>query len=1051
MSPIRAVIFSCLTLALGACSGSELSIESADGDVGTIGLSFPPGRAAEHQLPFNITGGIPPYHARIEGCPDWATLFPDQGILAGTAPAGDVGETFFCSYQVTDSTDPDPQSGSRILRLVVGSLGDETTLTPLRVSAPAARGFIVNTFYSVTLPAASGGVGPYTYALTCAGGELPPGMGFVPETRVLAGTPSEGFRDSCAYTVSDSSRPAEQVSKPIQLAVFTRPPPALTVPSAADQDLVVGVYRSITLPAAEGGLRPYRYSFTCPGGRLPAGMGFAPETRVLAGTPSTAFRDSCVYSVTDSSSPVAKISQPVQLTVLATPPPALTMPSTGDHDLVAGDYRAITLPAAVGGLRPYRYSFTCAGGRLPTGMGFARQTRVLAGTPNAAFRDSCAYAVTDSSNPVAQVSQPVQLTVLANPPPPLTVPTLPDQELSVGIYRTVVFPAASGGLRPYEYALTCAGRRLPSGMGFASETRVLAGSPNAAFRDSCVYTVTDSSNPATKVSRPVQVTVVALDLGTWRFRTRTLERSDHAVTDTMDTLQTFVTLPHALPEAGEERGTERYELLDIQSPLEFEPSTRELSYRHTGVAPIFGTPTTFRYQVYSADNDVQDALCVDVSFHDFRPKQPGPDGVVDTAAVWVRDDAYWDAAKGEYRCPDAARSQTSSARATVSNPVHTALAPLHARRAVATAHAAVRDRVRDWSRGAPLAFAVSPAVEFGSLSGESGGFDYTGSSESLTGSVELGAGSWQAGVVASFTRTGLDYRAAASLAGRGYRVGEHETEIVSAHPFAAWHTGFGGKLWASLGAGTGDLRHRDDLGFPSPSRSDVRLSSYGVGASVPLADMLSGELGAEAGIDGFAFEIEGGGQISTSLPTLRGRDYRAGLAWSAPVLGTPHLSVAYKQLTGDGPEGAQVETRGSASVEGFLDPRLTLEGNAEATFGLGGYGHDSWQLGGGLHFAPDRSGRGLDLDLDARAMSPADGSEAGVGVRGEAGYGLPGVSPLGIVRPYLGLTRYPGSGSIRRAVGLDLLDTPTSRLSLEFHHHSRDRSRAAELTLRHRF
>ena len=176
----------------------------------------------------------------------------------------------------------------------------------------------------------------------------------------------------------------------------------------------------------------------------------------------------------------------------------------------------------------------------------------------------------------------------------------------------------------------------------------------------------------------------------------------------------------------------------------------------------------------------------------------------------------------------------------------------------------------------------------------------------------------------------------------------------------------------------------------SSSRSDVRLSSYGLGASVPLADMLSGELGAEAGIDGFAFEIEGGGQISTSLPTLRGRDYRAGLAWSAPVPGTPYVSVAYKQLTGDGPEGAQVEARGSASVEGFLDPRLTLEGNAEATFGLGGYGHDSWQLGGGLHFAPGGSGRGLDLDLDARVMSPADGGEAGeIGVRGEAGYGLP--------------------------------------------------------------
>ena len=54
MNPMRAAIFSCLALVLGACSGGELTIESTDGDVGTIALQFLPGRAAEHQLPFDI-------------------------------------------------------------------------------------------------------------------------------------------------------------------------------------------------------------------------------------------------------------------------------------------------------------------------------------------------------------------------------------------------------------------------------------------------------------------------------------------------------------------------------------------------------------------------------------------------------------------------------------------------------------------------------------------------------------------------------------------------------------------------------------------------------------------------------------------------------------------------------------------------------------------------------------------------------------------------------------------------------------------------------------
>ena len=198
------------------------------------------------------------------------------------------------------------------------------------------------------------------------------------------------------------------------------------------------------------------------------------------------------------------------------------------------------------------------------------------------------------------------------------------------------------------------------------------------------------------------------------------------------------------------------------------------------------------------------------------------------------------------------------------------------------AHAAVRNRVRGWPPAGAPGIALSSAVDFASLSGLSGGFDYTGSSRSLSAGAETGAGAWQAGLVAALTQTDLRYRAAASLSAQGYRAGEHDTEIVSVHPFAAWHAPSGGHVWMSLGAGLGHLRHRDDPGFPSRSESAVRLGAWAAGASLPLAEVLSGELDAEAGFESFALEIDGGGQISSSLPTLRGRDYGAGLAWSAP-------------------------------------------------------------------------------------------------------------------------------------------------------------------------
>ena len=598
---------------------------------------------------------------------------------------------------------------------------------------------------------------------------------------------------------------------------------------------------------------------------------------------------------------------------------------------------------------------------------------------------------------------------------------------------SLTFEAAIGGVGPYTYELLCT---LPGGLRFSPETRILSGTPLEAYRGpDCTYRVTDSASPPARLSRSVTLIVDPLDPGAWRFRIRTVAGSDHALNRTEGTEQPFVILPHAIGGTG----TPTYSLPDIQLPLTFAAGTRVLSYTHANPGPLLNSPMTFRYQV--SDDD---ALCVDITY---RP-DPDADGLI--VNVRIRDDAYWDGT--EYRCPDAPPQSVSSSGATVSNPVHTALGPVHARRAVRVAHSAVQDRVRRWTPGAPrMLSAISPAVGLGSLSGRSEGFDYSGSSESLSAGAETGAGSWQAGLVASFTRTELHYRAEAALSEQGYRAGEHDTQILSLHPFAAWHAPSGGHLWASLGGGTGKLRHRDDLGFPAWSRSDVGLLAYAVGAAVPVADILSGELQAEAGIESFAFEIEGGGRISSSLPKMRGHDYGAGLAWSAPVPGAPSVSMAYKHLTGDGPEGGRLETKGSVSVAGVFDPRLSLTGSAEASFGLGDHEQDSWSLGGGVRFTPDVRRGGFGLDLDTRLASLTDGRSAGFGMRGEVGYGLWGGPFFGTVRPYAGLTAYPGGGSPGLVLGLDLRDTPNSRVKLEFHDRAGGRSRGVRFTLRHRF
>ena len=933
---VRALLLLAVISALataGCGGGSELRITNPGGGT-TIELEFPPGKEWKHSLP-TISGGFRPYDASLEGCPDWVRLlfpdtrFPDRRILAGIAPADARGQEHLCTYRVTEA-DPGfrPQrSVSYGLRLAVGSKGALTLPDVIEIDALS-----VGDFHEEALPTATGGIEPYEYSFTCAGGELPPGMSFAPSPPVLAGTPDARFRDSCTYTVKDSADPAESFSRVVQVEV------------TGD---------GLSLPTV--------------------------------------------------------------------PPISLTVSERGTKDL----------PPAMGGIEPYEYSFTCAGGQLPPGMSFAPSPPVLAGTPDARFRDSCTYTVTDSADPAESFSRVVQVEVTGDG---LSLPTVPPISLTVSERDTKDLPEATGGIKPYEYEFICAGGELPPGMSFAPSPPVLAGTPDARFRDSCTYTVKDSADPAESFSRIVQVEVTPLDRGTWRFRTRGLPESDHPV-DRADTdSQAFVTLPFAIGGLAADRDDLAYQLRDIQRPLVFDPDTRVLSYHHTGSDPLFDTPTTFRYEVYedADDDEADDALCVDISYHDPPPREEDPsDGLLSTVRVTVRDDASWNGT--EFRCPDAAPRGASSSRAPVSNPVHTALAPVHARRAVDVAHAAIRDRVRDWSPGDSRGLtAIGPAVGLASLSGESGGFDYSGTSESLSAGAELGTGSWQAGLVATFVRTGLDYRAGSNLRERGYLAGEHDTEFLSVHPFAAWHAPSGEHLWASLGAGAGELSHRDDLGFPSWSRSDASVLSYTAGAALPIAELLSGELLAEAGIEAFSLEIEGGGSVSSSLPTMRGRDYRAGLAWSAPLPGAPSISVAYKHLTGDGGDGGSLETEGSFSVAGVLDPRLSVTGSAEASIGLGDHDQDLWGLGIGLRFAPDGLRRGFGLEVDTRLLSLANERSPSVSIRGEAGYGLWGGPFFGTVRPYVGVIGDTNRQSVQPTLGLALRETPNSAAGVEF-------------------
>ena len=192
----------------------------------------------------------------------------------------------------------------------------------------------------------------------------------------------------------------------------------------------------------------------------------------------------------------------------------------------------------------------------------------------------------------------------------------------------------------------------------------------------------------------------------------------------------------------------------------------------------------------------------------------------------------------------------------------------------------------------------------------------------------------------------------------------------------------------------------------------------------------------------FAFEIEGGDRISTTLPVMRGRDYRVGLAWRAPIAGAPSLSVRLQAPDRDGPEGGQLEAKGSVSVEGVFDPRLTVTGNAEGSVRDSATTYMTPGVSGGA--CASLRARGSRFRVEPRHASRVFGRwrSSEVGLRGEASYGLWSGPYFGPMRPYVGLIRHSSDGSLRRALGIDLRDTSASKVNIEIHDQSRDRFRA---------
>jgi len=284
----------------------SLTIGALPLSITTQATTLPSGIVNVAYAPITILaqGGIGSYTWSATGLPPGMSISPSDGTISGT-PTSNVGNPYSVQVTVTDSTSA---TASHTLALSISGV--------LTVGAPAslpAAGLGV-AYQGVTFTA-GGGVSPYTWTAT----GLPAGLTLGITSGILGGTPttSTGSPFTVQVTVTDSTN--AKASRSYALTVTA--PLSITGPASLPTGTAGVAYASTTITAT-GGTGVYTWSEI----GLPSGMGIAPTTGVISGTPATNTGSpfSVQVKVIDSNGLTASATYSLTINPVATTAPVIT-------------------------------------------------------------------------------------------------------------------------------------------------------------------------------------------------------------------------------------------------------------------------------------------------------------------------------------------------------------------------------------------------------------------------------------------------------------------------------------------------------------------------------------------------------------------------------------------------------------------------------------------------------------------------------------------------------------------------------------------------------
>ena len=459
----------------GTSAPATVTVTVSNGTV-TYAPASPPnglGNAAYNQSLASATGGTAPYtYAVTSGAlPAGLTLSTD-GTLSGTPTAAG---TFNFAVTATDSS-----TGTGPFSATSGPLSMVVTAPAITLSPTSLGGGSVGTAYS-QMVAASGGVAPYTYAVS--NGALPAGL-TLSSAGVLSGTPTAGGSFNFSVVATDAN--GFTGSRAYTLTVNT---PTLSLsPAPGTLVSIAGVPYSQTFTPG-GGTAPYTYAVSVSAGTLPAGVSLNTSTGVLSGTPTSTGSATFTVTATDSSSGTGPYSTSATYTLLTAAPLISMSPATLPGATVGTAYSQNV--AASGGTAPYTYAVTS--GTLPTGLTLS-STGALSGTPTAGGTFNFTIGATDSTTGTGPFTSTRAYSVsVALPTLTLTPSSGTALSATGGVSFSQTF-TAGGGTGPYTYAFTVNSGALPTGLSFNAATHTLSGTPTKAGTVSFTITATDSSS-----------------------------------------------------------------------------------------------------------------------------------------------------------------------------------------------------------------------------------------------------------------------------------------------------------------------------------------------------------------------------------------------------------------------------------------------------------------------------------------------------------------------------------------------------------------------------